>query len=240
LEQTLQLLIQLQEIDFRLIALEKMKGSLPAEVTKLKVFMEQKSTQLKAAEVKLEQTQSNKRRYELELKSLEDQLTRYKEQIYQVKTNKEYDAITAEVETTEIEISDLETQLIELLDSEDELQPQIATAAKEFAEIKNQVIQKENELKTLLAQSETEVQEFTEKRIEITKLIRKTVLVSYERIQKGKNGVAVVPIENGNCTGCFTTLPPQTVMEIKQMDRLINCQYCGRFLIFLDKNPNNQ
>lgn len=236
MEQTLRLLIQLQEIDSRLIAIEKMKGSLPDEVNELTTLRDQKTEQLKAAEDKFEQSQSDKRRYEMEIKSLEEQLKKYKEQIYSVKTNKEYDAITAEIETTEIEISDLETQLIELLESEDGLKPEIDKDAAELKEIEKQVIEKEQELKRLLEQSENEVKKLTEERAELIQTIRKPVLATYERIQKGKDGVAVVPIENGVCTGCFTNLPPQTVMEIKQMDQLINCQYCGRFLVYLGNN----
>jgi len=239
LEQTLLQLIQLQEIDSRLSALEKMKGSLPDEVTQLKRLLEEKGLQIENQETKLEQTQATKRRYELELKSLGDQLTKYKEQIYRVKTNKEYDAITAEIETTEIEISDIETQLIELMDVEDQIKPQIEKEQTELAEIKTRVVEKEAELQKLLVQSENEVNEFLGKRNELIQLIRKPVLASYDRIRKGKDGVGVVPIENGNCTGCFTTLPPQTVMEIKQMNRLINCQYCGRFLVYLEKNNNH-
>lgn len=239
MEQTLLQLIQLQEIDSRLSALEKMKGSLPDEVTQLKRLLEEKGLQIENQETKLEQTQATKRRYELELKSLGDQLTKYKEQIYRVKTNKEYDAITAEIETTEIEISDIETQLIELMDVEDQIKPQIEKEQTELAEIKTRVVEKEAELQKLLVQSENEVNEFLGKRNELIQLIRKPVLASYDRIRKGKDGVGVVPIENGNCTGCFTTLPPQTVMEIKQMNRLINCQYCGRFLVYLEKNNNH-
>jgi len=239
LEQTLLQLIQLQEIDSRLSALEKMKGSLPDEVTQLKRLLEEKGLQIENQKTKLEQTQATKRRYELELKSLGDQLTKYKEQIYRVKTNKEYDAITAEIETTEIEISDIETQLIELMDVEDQIKPQIEKEQTELAEIKTRVVEKEAELQKLLVQSENEVNEFLGKRNELIQLIRKPVLASYDRIRKGKDGVGVVPIENGNCTGCFTTLPPQTVMEIKQMNRIINCQYCGRFLVYLEKNNNH-
>lgn len=239
MEQTLQQLIQLQEIDSRLSALEKMKGSLPDEVTRLKHQLNEKELEVKNQETKLEQTQASKRRYEMELKSLGDQLSKYKEQIYRVKTNKEYDAITAEIETTEIEISDIETQLIEMMEAEEQLKPQIEKEQAELAEIKIRIVEKEAELEKLLVQSANEVNEFTGKRNELIQLIRKPVLASYERIRKGKDGVGVVPIENGNCTGCFTTLPPQTVMEIKQMDRLINCQYCGRFLVFLEKNNNH-
>lgn len=238
MEQTLKLLIQLQEIDTKLRNLEKMKGNLPEEVLELKKQHADLSLQLADTEQKLNQAAQDRRHCEMEVKTLETQMAKYKQQIYAVKTNKEYDALTAEIETTEIEISDLETQILEYLELEETLQPQIVHHREMLQQIEISIAVKEKELSKLLQSTEQELTTLQNQRQQLLPKIPKPVLGNYERVRKAKEGLGVVPIDNGICTGCFSNLPPQTALEIKRMNQLITCQTCGRFLIW-EPNENN-
>jgi predicted nucleic acid-binding Zn-ribbon protein len=62
--------------------------------------------------------------------------------------------------------------------------------------------------------------------------LRPDVRSRYERISRGKAGLAVVAIKKGACGGCFSALPPQMVNEVKRNDRLITCEHCGRVLVW--------
>ena len=233
MDKKLQSLIELQSIDSDLLNLERLKGGLPSEVTNLQQKLELLSSQIAADKAASQEAHLEKKQSELEVKGLEEQLDKYQQQIYQVKSNKEYDAITAEIETTEIEISDYETQILQLLEKEQELAPRIETAkqAQEVAE--SQLVAKENELKKLMLAHEKDVAEMIKLREKIIEKIPRNVLSMYDRVRKAKDGIAVVPLTaSGNCGGCQGSFPPQITIEIRQNDRIMACQYCGRVLYY--------
>lgn len=232
MEYELNLLIELQDIDSAFLRLEQLKGTLPAEINQMITQKNQLTQKIRDDEQKYNETEKTRQKAELEIKALEQQLIKYKQQIYSVKTNREYDAVTAEVETTEIEISDLETQVLELLEIEKQLKPELEQEKAKLAALETLLKQKRTELENLLNQTQKEQEQLSLQRVELVKKIEKPLLSTYERIRKGKNGYAVVPIENGCCTGCYRNLPPQTIIEIKQMNQFIYCQTCGRLLVW--------
>ncbi|MBN2092006.1 hypothetical protein JW964_20480 [candidate division KSB1 bacterium] len=232
MEYELNLLIELQDIDSAFLKLEQLKGTLPEEIRQIMTQSNNLMQRIKESEQKYRETEKRRQEAELEIKSLEQQLVKYKQQIYAVKTNREYDAITAEVETTEIEISDLETQVLELMDIEQQLKPVLEREKIEYATLEATLQQKKMELEELLSKTQKEEELLNFQRVELVKKIEKPLLSTYERIRKGKNGYAVVPIENGCCTSCFRNLPPQTIIEIKKMNQLIYCQTCGCLLVY--------
>ncbi len=236
MEHELKLLVQLQNIDQQIFQLEKLKGNLPNELLDLQEQITQIHQTLDSAEGQLESASQDRRRFELELKSLQEQLVKYRQQIYAVKSNKEYDAITAEIETTEIQISDLETQILQLMESESTLRPKIAENQNKIQTVENRLSECKQKLTQLTAINEKELTELTEKRNDLLPQILRPLLANYERIRKGKGGIAVVPIVNGSCSGCFSSLPAQTILEIKKMNQLIFCQYCGRLLVWVDQD----
>lgn len=238
MEKTLKLLIELQQIDTRLLELEKAKGNLPDEVNNFKKKLAKIVDDLAKKEESAQSFGQEKRRCELEIKTLEDQLVKYRNQIYAVKNNKEYDAITAEIETTEIEISDLETSQLEAMEAEEKLKPELEALRQSKVEIEVTISEKETELTQLIKATEDELEALSEQRKALAAQVYRPVLASYDRVRKAKNGIGVVPIKNGTCTGCFTNLPPQTTLEIKKMNQAINCQYCGRFLVYINNSDD--
>lgn len=236
MEHELKLLVQLQNIDQQIFELEKLKGNLPNELLDLQEQITQIHQTLDSAEEQLESASQDRRRFELELKTLQEQLVKYRQQIYAVKSNKEYDAITAEIETTEIQMSDLETQIIQLMESESTLRPKIAENKNKIQVVENNLSECKQKLTQLTEVNEKELTELTEKRNNLLPQIQRPLLANYERIRKGKGGIAVVPIVSGLCSGCFSSLPAQTILEIKKMNQLIFCQYCGRLLVWVDQD----
>jgi len=235
----LELMVKLQEIDSNFQNLEQQKGSLPAQITEISGKLAEITQKIETAEKELAETSRKKRQNEIEVKSLENQLEKYKKQIYSVTTNKEYDAITAEVETTEIEISDLETEVLEFMELEEKLKPQIETDRASQDQIDKILTEKKVKLSKLIELTQQKQQELIDERNELVKKIDRPILATYERIRNGKDGLAVVPIENGVCTGCYRNLPPQLTLEIKRMEDLIYCQTCGRLLVWLEKEEEN-
>ena len=224
-------LVELQEIDARLLELESFKGDLPEQVGKLRNRLSEINQDLAKTKTELENATKQKRTIESDIKTFTEKLNKYQEQIYSVKTNKEYDAITVEIETIENKIDETELSGVELLEKEETYNKEVALFEEKLSEHEKHLAKRETELKEKLDQTETEEQFLLSKRNDIKKLVKPRIFASYERIRKGRDGIAIAVIENYNCTGCYTTLPAQMVVEVRKMERIINCEVCGRILV---------
>lgn len=230
----LKILVELQSVDGRLLALEKAKGDLPNRVLELQSQIEQLVEQQRQKTAALATTQSQRRSAEGALQMARERKKKYDEQLYSVKNNKEYDAVTAEIEMAVADIDQTETKILEAIEQEDLLK-------KETAELdeKLKTLQAEyDEQQAVLAQRERETRSMVEalqqQRDELAAKLRKPVLGAYQRILNGKDGLAVVEIMRGSCGGCSTRIPPQRVMEIREMNQIRYCESCGRILIWND------
>ncbi|MFZ5519474.1 MAG: zinc ribbon domain-containing protein [Candidatus Zhuqueibacterota bacterium] len=225
-------LIELQKIDKKLMDLESVRGDLPEIVQELKENLADLTDKLAKARQNNADTQRLKRDYQMDMDALIEKLDKYKEQIYSVKTNKEYDAITAEIENLEKQIDDIELKTLELMEAEDKQVESIAQLATKTQEVQENLQVKESDLQQKLISTEAEEKKLASQRKELVSEIDYRLVSTYDRIRKGKDGIALTTIVNYNCTSCFTTIPAQTVVEVRQMNRLISCEVCGRILVF--------
>ncbi len=170
----------------------------------------------------------------------EEKQKKYQNQLYDVTSNKEYDAITHEIEVQKKEIDEGQNRIIELELSKEENENSLKEYKEELEELDKELKEKEKELKNLLMTTEQKELELNQMREKIVVRLDKPILKKYERIRSAKNGIAVVPIERDACGGCFKTIPPQNIVEVEKLNKLHQCEVCGRILVpenELDKLP---
>jgi hypothetical protein len=159
--------------------------------------------------------------------------------LYSVKNNKEYDAVTAEIEAAVVEIDETETKILEAIEQEETLQKELAEQEQRLKSLQSEY----NEQETLLAAREAETRSMAEilqsQRSGLIGKLRKPMLSAYQRILNGKDGLAVVEVIRGSCGGCSTRIPPQRVMEIREMSQIHYCESCGRILVWNNADEEN-
>lgn len=240
MQQVLKQLIELQRLDSNLIELESLRGDLPHQVSRLnQVFQDLIQTQ-EDRETKLRAYLKEMHVKEIDMKALEGKKKKYQSQLFEVKTNREYDAVTHEIESVKSEISSSESRLIELMDLEKETAKAIEESKKDLKQLEQQLKEKEAELKKTMAKTEKEEAALKDRREKVLRNITPRILATYERISKAKNGQAVTPIVRNACGGCFKNLPPQRILEIRQMNRIFLCEVCGRILVWDEKASEGQ
>lgn len=227
----LQTLIKLQEIDSRLYELERSKGDLPGRVQELDDRIKQLTADRQRKVDELAAVSGERRSTEGALQMLHERRKKFESQLFAVTSNREYDAVTVEIESADQEIDSRETRVLELIDREQGLSQEIAAAAQQLA-----VVQKEHDeqraiLDAQMADMRVQVEDLQKRRQEHTALLKPQMLNNYSRILRGKDGVAVVQMVRGACSGCNTRIPPQRAMEIREMDKIILCESCGRILV---------
>jgi len=224
-------LLELQAIDSQLDELRKLRGDLPEEVKDLEDEVIGIETRLKRFKTDIDSLQSEIAKHRLNKKDSDKLIAKYKEQQMNVRNNREFDAISKELEGQELEIQLSDRRIrdaeFKIKEKDDELtKVQIQLDTRKIA-----LDAKRKELDKLIAESqEDEVRLLKESEKKANK-IEERLLNAYHRIRSNaKNGLAVVAVDRGACGGCFNVVPPQRQADIMDKQKIIVCEHCGRIL----------
>jgi predicted nucleic acid-binding Zn-ribbon protein len=235
MQQVLNLLLDLQEIDEQLGELDRSKVYLPEMIDNINSEIDILETQLQENREAFQTAKMRQKQIELDIETDKQELERYQKQMKVIKTNKEYDALAAEIDGRKQKISDNEDEILKLMSVIDESTEKIGELEKQLEEARaNNAAHLEN-LRTELTSLEQKIGEKNSQRQQLTKSIDRRALTVYERIRRGKGGLAVVPLRKRACGGCFKQIPPQMIQQIRRGDRLYTCDSCGRILIWVDE-----
>ena len=230
MEETLRLLYLLQKVDSCLDDVEETKGDLPETVKALQQQIAEVSEKAAAKQKFIDDFVASRNKADDDVKDFEEKLKRYKEQQYQVRNNKEYDAITKEIEFAEETMRTLSKQFTDF-------ENQMSVAKNELEEYTNHLTELNETLKERSAEltivSEVTDEEEKKHRADRAKILAKMdkeMLSRYEKIRSGR-GKAVSTIRKQSCSGCGNRVPPQHIMEIRRNDKIYLCQHCGRIIV---------
>ena len=231
LENKLIALLELQKLDLRLTELESTRGDLPQKVVSSRDEIEKLEQILKAKKEELKEVKIRKSVVVLERNHSNSKLEQYQEQLYRVTSNREYDAITTEIESTKENIDTSEIQEIEYDDKAENLISEISELENQYSMLKTGLEFYEKDLQKKLSMTNQEEERLKKERESLIPIIERVVYSSYERVRKAKS-VAVVAIQRNACGGCYNSIPPQRVLEIRQRRQFITCEHCGRILVW--------
>jgi len=234
LQSRLTTLYQLQLIDDQLDELEELRGDLPITVNELQSQIDAIKAQVDEKNEAKEEAIKKRNHNDAEIVRLSDNLKKFKAQLYKVRNNKEYDALTKEIDHAEETIKKYEEEnrafeeLVERLKIEvEEISPQLYKLSEELKS-------KESELKQIIKANEREEVKLKEKRDQIAAKVRKSDYNTYMRIRKALRGKAVATINRSACSGCQNIVPPQRQLEVRSNKRVYTCESCGRLLVSPD------
>lgn len=229
-------LIDLQEIDSRFDALQLQKGDLPLMIEEAEEDLESKIQEKQEIERGIQKGEADRRMFQMEIEASNEKLKQYEEQLYKVQTNKEYDAISLEIDTKKMEIKELENKILQSIEEEEELKYKIEEIEGGIKKLNDQLIEYRRELDEIIFQTREEETLLKKEREKILANMDKRYEWQYDRIRKAKDGLAVVAIKRNSCGGCYSAIPPQKIVEIREMNRLFTCEYCGRIIVWIDEN----
>ncbi|MCC5917983.1 MAG: hypothetical protein JJU02_11730 [Cryomorphaceae bacterium] len=231
-EDKLRDLYDLQIIHSRIDELRSVRGELPLEVEDLEDEITGLETRYKKAESELEDIHNEIATKNNLIEECKQKITKYEEQQKNVRNNREFDALSKEIEFQQLEIQLAEKRIREFSARIDAKKEVLETAHAKIEERKSHLEFKKSELDSILKETENEEKLLEKKSLEFEKNIEVRLLKAYKRIrQRAKNGLAVVPIERGASAGSFFTIPPQRQMEVATRKRIITDEHSGRFLV---------
>lgn len=231
MQERLSVLYELQLIDDQLDELEELRGDLPAAVNELTSQIDIIKGQIEQKESEKENSLEKRKQNDDEVERLKANLKKFKSQLYQVRNNKEYDALTKEIDHSEEQITKLENESAALEDLVQKLKAEIKEVEPQLKTLSDELKEKEADLKQIIKANEREEVKLKDKREKVASRVKKPDYNTYMRIRKALRGKAVVAISRAACSGCHNVVPPQRQIEIKQNKRIFSCESCGRILV---------
>ena len=232
IEKKLIALYTLQQNDSKIDRIKIVRGELPLEVEDLEDEVAGLETRIDNYISEIEVLDKQIADKVLAIKESQGLIKRYEEQQNNVRNNREYDALTKEVEFQNLEIQLAEKRIREFTAQLTMSKEEIENAQHELNDRRNDMEAKRSELTDIVAETELEEKELNNKSEQQQRLIEERLLIAYKRIRKNaRNGLAVVPVERDACGGCFSYIPPQRQLDIKLHKKIIVCEFCGRILV---------
>ncbi|CCH55598.1 protein of unknown function DUF164 [Fibrisoma limi BUZ 3] len=231
--QKLEALLKLQSLDSQLDELIKIRGGLPEEVRDLEDDIAGFETRIGKFNAEIKTLEEEIERNRMVKKDAEKLITKYKDQQMNVRNNREYDAISKEIELQSLEIELAEKRINEASFRIRGKEEEIKNTQNALNERKEDLKAKKQELDQITSESQEEEKALKDQREEQSTQIEPRLLNSYNKIRgNALNGLAVVMVKRGACGGCFNVVPPQRQADIKDKKKIIVCEHCGR--IFAD------
>jgi len=224
-------LFSLQIIDDELDELEELRGDLPLRVNGLNAKIKEIQDQIDEKESIRTESLLKRKDNEDEIERLSNNLKKFKAQLYKVRNNKEYDALTKEIDHSESEIERLRVENNEFELSSERFKNEVAELMPKVQDQSVLLDQNQVELKKIIEENEIEENRLREKREKIATQVKKPDYSVYMRIRKALKGKAIVTINRSACSGCHNIIPAQRQIELRQNKRLFTCESCGRILV---------
>lgn len=226
-------LIRLQGTELEIARLQKTIQELPEQIEQLDTTLEAAQEQLEAAKQHFEETGSERRRLESEVEDLQQKLAKYKTQLMEVKSNKEYQAMLHEIAGVEGRISDREDRILENMLEADEHQSKLSQARETLKRKEAEIAKKRRQLKSAAAKARKEIKGLEGSIQGLSDSIPQNLMAQYRRLAGHLNGVALAEARNQSCTECHVRLRPQVFSDVSMNRTILRCESCGRILYYI-------
>lgn len=237
MDQQLQVLIDLQTLDSKISALEGELARLPGQIEAIRAAVADARASVQTLKGKLDTTKKEIRAKEKDLEVSQVKRQKSEARLYEVKTNKEYSAVLAEIEEIKQGKAKIEEEVLSLMETQERLVVEIREAESQLKSREAQGQEEEAAIRQRLAAAEAELAGLRGERGSLSRELARDLLADYEKLLRYRGGLAVAQVlavgADRVCAGCRMTLTPQRLQEVKQQSVLHTCESCGRFLYWL-------
>ena len=238
MEKDLMKLLDAQKVDVEIDQLNRNTKEYPKEKARLEKEISDFENTIETMKKDITDNEVKRKTIEVEIEAERENLTKKEPRLLTTKTNKEYTAVQHEIEISKEKIDSLETEDLELMTAVDAMKPQLDELEKSLAETSEKNTKIISDIDTKYESIESDTKQLEMKRNQILEDVADRPRTIYNRLRKGKSGIAVSTVDHvkHSCRGCFKQLPPQKVLEVRRQNKLIFCENCGRILIWDTKD----
>jgi len=236
LGKNVRILAQLQEIDLKIDSSRGETQALKSEIDTLEAKAEEKKLEIAQQKTELCAVEAEKQILEENLATESDSIARSEERLREIKTQKEYQAVSKEIAAAKKVKADLEDQVLQKITRSDELNAIVAEKESNLQEFEVNASARKSELQARIDQLEAAASEVLAARDETAKSVLPSMMKRYETLREKRQGVAIAEAKGGSCLGCNMNLPPQLFNSLFKEDTYITCPHCQRLLFMRNED----
>ena len=223
---------KLQLLDSKLDEIHRLRGSLPEEVNDLEDDLQGLLTRQERNESDINRLKDDIKQREVKIEEFGTQIKKYESQQMNVKNNREYEALRKEIEYANLEILTSEKKVRQFGEQIEQKDEMLQKTLGDVEAKKEELDEKKKELEVIKEETKVEEKRLLEEIEKAESEVEDRILNGYRKIRMNmRNGLAVVSTDRDACGGCFSIIPPQVHIELRQKTRLIHCENCGRILV---------
>ena len=230
MKEQLDLLWELQRIDLELKSIKESQEGFPREVRRLEEKQRVETEKIQKEKEKIEGLEKERRRKEGQLSLEQEKIKKTEGKMFEVKTNKEYQALLTEIDSLKGANSREEEEILQLLDEIDELKKSLSKREKEIATTLTKIEGEKRVLQERMARDQEILKKQMARREVVTRRLEATHYRLYNTLTERRKGVGVVSAKQETCQGCYVNVPPQLFIEVQKNNDIIRCPNCNRIL----------
>jgi len=231
-EQKLTNLYKLQTALSEIDKIKTLRGELPLEVQDLEDEVAGLQTRIQNFTLDIKEIDTTIGQQRIKITDSNTLINKYKEQLENVRNNREFDSLSKEIEFQGLEVELAEKRIREFSAESKMINEEIAKSKKMLEERQIDLRSKKEELNGIISETKIQEEQLRDKAKQLETTIEPRLLAAFKRIRKSaRNGLAVVYIQRDACGGCFNKIPPQRQLDIKLRKKTIVCEHCGRIMI---------
>ncbi len=231
MQDQLKTLAEMQLLDDAIGRFRVLQQELPKQLNELIDNVEQATADLLAGESTKQEINKKQRALENDVKTFQEQIRKYGNQLLEIKTNKEYKALNSEIAYLKDKISEIESQLLELMETENAAKENIADKKKALDKAETEKRAKEGDLKAQIDTLENKIESTRAERNKLAVTLPVPLIKRYGNLIKNKDNLAVVYNRDGSCGGCGFVIRQQLRIELQLRKKIVYCENCGRIML---------
>jgi len=234
----LQRLIKLQQLESTIADARATIAAHPQRLADADTRLSESRQAVETVKARLKENQDARRNLEKDVAVYQGRLTKFKDQLSLVKTNKEYQAMQHEIATAQSDLGGVEEKVLERMLDADTIAADVKRAETALATRQKEIDAEKKELTEELASVETSLKEASEARAELVKSLDARLMAIFEQVARVRKGVAIsTATRDGLCSACHVRLRPFVFQQVRQNDSIIQCESCHRILYWIPPPP---
>ena len=230
MKEQLDLLWELQKIDLEIKGLKESEERYPKEIKRLDEKQKVEKEKIQKEKERVEILEKERRHKEGQLTLEQEKVKKTEGRMFEVKTNKEYQALLTEIDTLKGASSREEEAILQLLEEIDDVKKTLSKREKEIAATLAKIEGEKKALQEKMNRDGEVLKRQVARREAVTKQLELNLYKLYNTLREKRKGVGVVSVKQETCQGCFVNVPPQMFIEVQKNNALVRCPNCNRIL----------
>jgi len=228
-------LINLQRLDTEIRRLSALLDNIPTQIAEIDQKINDSAQIIDKAKENFALNQKKRNGLEDEVNVIKEKISKYKIQLNEVKTNREYTSFLKEIEEAQQKIDQQEEEIINLMLSSDDIEKEIKESTEKHRQEEAKLSKKKVTVNQDKQELETKIKELTQEKEKLFSQIPPSQSKLYNELLRNKNGIALSPVKDEFCSMCHMRVRPQVLNELRVEKEIIFCENCGRILYWLKK-----